>query len=54
LTRRKKEADPPLTWVLFDPMQRDFLTRREKIESFDIFRGNFPNPNQKWLTRPEQ
>jgi len=29
------------------------LTRSEKIEKFDIFRGNFPNPNHKWLTRPD-
>jgi len=34
--------------------KRFFLTRREKIEKFDIFRGNFPNsnPNHKWLARP--
>jgi len=33
------------------------LTRSEKkIESFDIFRGNFPNPNSnhRWLTRPDK
>jgi len=42
LTRSKEEADPPLTQVLFDPTQRYFfLTRKEKIEKFDIFRGNF-------------
>jgi len=31
-----------------------FLTRREKIEKFNIFRGNFPNPNpnHRWLTQP--
>jgi len=31
-----------------------FLTRREKIEKFRIFRGNFvnPDPNQRWLTQP--
>jgi len=28
------------------------LTRREKIEKFEIFRGNFPNPNHVWLTQP--
>jgi len=33
--------------VLFDPAQR------EKLEKFGIFRGNFPNPNHKWLTQPE-
>jgi len=34
-----------------DP-KRFFLTWREKIEIFYIFRGNFPNsnPNHKWLT----
>jgi len=48
LTCRKKEANPPLTWVLFDP------TQGEKIEKFDIFSRNFPisNPNHKWLTLP--
>jgi len=37
------------------PEEIFFLTQREKIEKFDIFRGNFPisNPNRKWLTRPE-
>jgi len=36
-----------------------FLTQLEKIFwpegknwKFGIFRGNFPNPNQRWLTRP--
>jgi len=45
-----------LTRVLFDPTQRDFLTQREKMEKVGIFRGNFPNhdPNQRWLTQPEQ
>jgi len=47
LTCCKKEADHALTQVLFD------LTQREKIEKFDVFRGNFPNPNPnyRWLTR---
>jgi len=41
-------------WVLFDPTWRDFvLTQREKLEKFDFFRGNFPNPNYRWLTRPD-
>jgi len=33
--------------------RRFFLIRREKIEKFGIFRGNFPNldPNQRWLTQ---
>jgi len=38
-----------------DP-KRLFLTRRgKKIETFAIFRGNFPNPNRnhKWLTWPD-
>jgi len=31
------------------------LIRSDKIEKFDIFKGNFPNPNpnHKWLTRPD-
>jgi len=29
-----------------------FLIWRQKIEKFNIFRGNFLNPNHKWLTRP--
>jgi len=31
-----------------------FFIKRGKIEKFDIFRGNFPNPNpnQRWLTQP--
>jgi len=33
LTRSKQEADPFLTWVLFDLTRRDFfLTQGEKIE----------------------
>jgi len=38
-------------------LTRDFLTRpeeifwpkEEKLEKFDVFRGNFPNPNHRWL-----
>jgi len=30
------------------------LTRRAKIEKFGIYRGNFPIPNQRGLTRPEE
>jgi len=43
--------DPGTFWP--DP-KRFFLTRRKKLEKFDIFRGNFPNsnPNHKWMTRP--
>jgi len=39
----------------FRPDQtRFFLTQREKIQTFDIFRGNFPNlnPNHIGLIRP--
>jgi len=45
LTRSKKEPDPLFTWVLF-------FIRWEKIKKFEIFRGNFSNPNtnQRWLT----
>jgi len=44
-----------LTHLWPDP-KRFFLTRREKIEKFDSFRGNFPNsnPNHKWLPDPTQ
>jgi len=55
LTRSKKDAVPSLTQVLFDPVQVIFfLPEGQKIEKFGIFRGNFPNPNQRWLTQPEQ
>jgi len=39
-----------LTWA-----KEIFLTRREKIEKFDVFRRNFTKstPNHKWLTQPE-
>jgi len=30
-----------------------FLSKGEKIEKFDVFRGNFLNPNHRWLTQPE-
>jgi len=55
LTHFKKEADLPLTQVLFEPAQSVFLTPTEKIINFGIFRENFPNskPNQRWLTRPD-
>jgi len=60
------EMGPDLTRACFLPAVNKwptrlwpgyFLTRqKEKIEKFDIFRGNFPNPNlnHKWLTRPNQ
>jgi len=47
-----KRPTPVLTRVLFDPARWDFLTQGEKIEKIGIFRGNFPNPNQRWLTLP--
>jgi len=31
-----------------------FLTQPNEIKKFDIFRGNFPNPNPRWLTQPKQ
>jgi len=48
LTFSKKEVHPSLTRVPFD------ARRREKVEKFGIFWGNFPNigSNQRWLTRP--
>jgi len=43
-----------LRYFLTQPKEIFFIWR-EKIEKFDIFRGNFPNPNPnyKWLTRPD-
>jgi len=32
--------------IFFDPKGKNW--------KFGIFRGNFPNPNQRWLTQPEQ
>jgi len=46
LTRSKLEVDPHLTRVLFDP--------KGKMEKFDGFRRNCPNPNHIGLTRPDQ
>jgi len=41
-------------WPAFDPtLKRFFLTWREKDWKFDILRGNFPNPNHRWLTWPK-
>jgi len=46
-------ANPPLTQILFDTIQRDFFDRKgKKIGKFDTFKGNFLNP--RWLTRTEQ
>jgi len=39
--------------LLFDLTRRDFSNRREKIENFVIFKRNFPNTNQRWLTQPD-
>jgi len=31
------------------------LTLQQQLnKKFGILRGNFPNPNQRWLTQPEQ
>jgi len=59
LTRSKKEADPALTQVLFDPTWWElFWAVGQKIETCVIFGGKFPDPNphQKMAdpTRPEQ
>jgi len=39
------------THLWHNPM-RFFWLARKKYGKFEIFRGNFPNPNQWWLTRP--
>jgi len=45
----------PLTRVLFGLTQRDFFGLTGKFfEKFSILRGNFPNLNQRQLTRPYQ
>jgi len=55
LTRNKIRGWPALDRVPFDPTRRDFFWSSEgkKIEKFDVFRGNFPNTNHRWLTRPD-
>jgi len=40
----KEEADPSLTWVFLTRRNEIFLTRREKIEKFGIFKGKFSKP----------
>jgi len=35
-----------------DP-KRFFLLEGKKMEKIDIFKGNFPNPNHRWLTQPD-
>jgi len=35
------------------PLEDIFLTRKTEIEKFEIFRGNFPSPNQRWVTGPQ-
>jgi len=52
LTRSKEEANPSLTRVFFNMTQWYFLTWREKIWKFGIFRGNFPNPEVADPTQP--
>jgi len=39
-------------WPAFDP-GTFWSDPKEKIEIFTIFRGNFPNPNHRWLTWPD-
>jgi len=52
------EMGPDATRAYFWPSRGQpeeiFFDPREKIKKFDIFRGNFPNPNHRWLTPPEQ
>jgi len=42
-------------WPALNKMPTRLWAEGQKIEKFDVFRGNFPNsnPNHKWLTRPE-
>jgi len=30
-----------------------FFDLKEKMEKFGIFRGNIPNPKQRWPTQPD-
>jgi len=47
LTCNKKDANPSLTWVLFDLTQKDFFEPKGNFfEKFDIFKGNFQTQNQ--------
>jgi len=39
-------------WVCSIEMMRFFWPKGQKINLFGIYRGNFPNPNHKWLTWP--
>jgi len=48
LTCGKKEANLSLTWVLYDPTQRDFFDPKGKNLKIGTLSGNFPNPNQRW------
>jgi len=48
-----KRRTPYWAYVHFDPIRWDFFwPEGQKIEKFGIFRGNFPNPIQRWLTWP--
>jgi len=45
---------PAFDPALFDLTWRDFVWPKwKKMEKFEILRGNFPNPNQIWLTRSD-
>jgi len=47
---------PTPLWPEYFLTQLDeiFFDPKGNIAKFKIFRGNFPNPNQRWLTWPEQ
>jgi len=49
-TRPEHTFDPQQIKCLpaFDPTRRDFFL--PKWKKFDVFRGDFPNPNLRWLT----
>jgi len=54
LTLSRLEANLSLTKVHFDPIRSNFFgTEEKKIGKFGIRSGNFPNPNQRWLTWQE-
>jgi len=43
LTRSKQEGDPPLTLVLFDSTQRNFLPEWKKLKNLTFLGENFQN-----------
>jgi len=50
LIRGQPTFDPGTFWP---NLKRFFWPELEKIEKYGIFWGNFPNPNQRWLTQPD-